>query len=252
MRLYVLLAGQVCVDKGRSLTSGVDVGKRAHIPVPIFVLETDAGENVLIDTGLHDVHITDPEYTWRGEPLGELSVPVMRPEDYLPRRLEQISVRVDEVHRVINTHLHFDHAGCNKLFPHAPIYVQGEHYRYAKDNPLFKCEYWDDPALNYELVEGDTELLPGVHAIVTSGHTRGHQSLLIELSRRNVILCGDAIYCQDNIDYDAWEAGYEDPDAARASATKLLALGRQHDALVVYGHDPTQWRDLHHPPRYYE
>lgn len=252
MELFILSLGEACIDKGAVISPGVDDGKRVHIPIPAYLIRTDDGKNILVDTGMHRVHVTDPEYTFRGTPTGDVLLPSMRQEDLLERRLAEIGLTVEDITHVINTHLHFDHAGNNELFTHRPIYVQRGHHEAATDNPVFPNEYWNLPDLEYELIEGDTEIFPGIEAILTPGHAPYHQSLLIRLPETgNVLICSDAIYCQDNLDFEAW-GGQADPEAARVSAARLVQLARDENAMMIYGHDPAQWRQLRHAPESYK
>jgi N-acyl homoserine lactone hydrolase len=252
MRLYVLHLGDACIDKGRVLTPGVGDGKRIHIPIPAYLIQTDDGKNIVVDTGMHQVHIDDPEATFRGTPTGDILLPVMRAEDYLVRRLADLNLAIQDVTHVINTHLHMDHCGCNGLFTQVPIYVQRKHHEFAIDNPVFPNQYWHLPQLSYELIEGEPELFPGVQMLVTPGHAPFHQSLMISLPNTgNVLLCSDAIYSQDNVDYEAWGSQAE-PEVARASAHRLLDLAKEKNAMLVYGHDPIQWKSLRHAPLFYD
>jgi N-acyl homoserine lactone hydrolase len=66
----------------------------------------------------------------------------------------------------------------------------------------------------------------------------------------NILLCSDAIYCQDNLDHDAW-GGQADPETARASAARLVKIAKEHNAQMIYGHDPAQWKQLRHAPFFY-
>jgi N-acyl homoserine lactone hydrolase len=66
-----------------------------------------------------------------------------------------------------------------------------------------------------------------------------------------VLLCSDAIYSQDNVDFEAWGSQAE-PEVAKASAHRLLDLAKEKSALLVYGHDPIQWKSLRHAPLYYD
>ena len=251
MKLYILFLGEACIDKGRLISPGVDDGKRVHIAIPAYLVQTDDGKNILIDTGMNKVHITDPEYTFRGQEIAEILLPVMRPEDYLVRRLADLNLAVADITHVINTHLHFDHAGNNGLFAHAPIIVQREHYKIAQDNPVFPNEYWNLPELHYELIDGEMELFPGIHVILTPGHAPFHQSVMLNLpDSGNILLCSDAIYCQDNVDHDAW-GGQADPETAKISAARLLKIAVEQNALMIYGHDPVQWHQLRHAPHFY-
>lgn len=76
--------------------------------------------------------------------------------------------------------------------------------------------------------------------IPTSGHTPGHQSVMLRLPDTGaVILCGDAVYCEDNYRLDNWDA-QADPVVARVSAMRLKELADEHAATMFYGHDRAQ------------
>jgi len=233
MKLYILFLGEACIDKGAVISPGVGDGQRVHIPIPAYLLEMDDGTHVLIDTGMHRKHIEDPEYTFRGTDTGKVLLPVMRREDSLIRRLAELDLSPQDVEYVINTHLHFDHCGNNELFKDATIFVQRQHYNAAKEHPNFPNEYFDIPGLKYELIDGEPEIFPGVQTILTPGHAPWHQSLLVSLKTDGyVLLCSDAIYCQDNIDHDTW-GGQMEPEAAKASATRLLQIASPSPSPLV-------------------
>ena len=105
------------------------------------------------------------------------------------------------------------------------------------------------------LVDGDTELLPGLELIETSGHVPGHQSVLVRLPKTGAILL--------TIDAVPFGAGFTrgEPDdgsnpngeAGRASTIKLLDLvEREQIGLVIFGHDTEQWKGLKKLPEFYE
>src|SRR3954468_18931131 len=64
MRLYVIPAGTLRIDKGAVFTPGIDDGVLIEIPVPVYLIRTDNEENVLVDTGLHPAHIDDPSHSF--------------------------------------------------------------------------------------------------------------------------------------------------------------------------------------------
>jgi len=85
---------------------------------------------------------------------------------------------------VIDTHFDIDHAGHNNAFPNAELIVQRQHYESAQGgNPRFarSRSQWDLSSSQYRFVDGDTELLPGLELIETSGYVPGHQSVLVRL-----------------------------------------------------------------------
>jgi N-acyl homoserine lactone hydrolase len=164
----------------------------------------------------------------------------MRREDSLLWRLAELDIAPADIDYVINTHLHFDHAGNNDLLKDSKFFVQREHYEYARDNPSFPNQYWNLPGLSYELVDGAATLFPGVEVIPTPGHAPAHQSVLLRLPETgSMIITGDAVYCQENYDYDSW-GSQADPATARASALALRDRAGQEGAAMIYGHDRNQ------------
>ncbi len=105
------------------------------------------------------------------------------------------------------------------------------------------------------LVDGDTELLPGLSLIETSGHVPGHQSVLVRLPKTGAILLPiDAVPFGEGFTRDEQDDGSNpDAEAIRASTMKLLDLvEREHIGLVIFGHDKEQWEGLKKLPEYYE
>ena len=253
MKLYVLSLGRCDVDKGSVLTPGYGDGRHILIPIPAFLVETDDGKRILIDTGMHPVHIDDPDHTFRDFPgLPEILRPVMTREDTIQSRLAELGLSVADVTHVINSHLHFDHCGQNDAFAEAPILVQRKHYEAALVEPAFPNEFFELPALRYEFVDGEQDLFQGIKCLVTPGHAPFHQSFMLDLpTSGKVLLCIDAIYTQDNIDHDAW-GSQADPEAAKESAHRLKRLADREHAMLVFGHDVGQWQSLRHPPEYYD
>jgi N-acyl homoserine lactone hydrolase len=175
----------------------------------------------------------------------------MTDADRLERRLAEIGFAVRDLTHVVNTHLHFDHAGQNHLFPSVPIVVQREAYTAAMDGRDPAREYYDRPELSYELVEGDVDLLEGVTLLLSPGHVPGLQSVLLRGAGLSpVLLAGDAISLRESLDTDNW-AAFADPERARASAARLCRVAEREDATLLFGHDTGQWPTLRHPPDFY-
>ncbi len=247
MELFVLPLGDCCCNY-EVIAPGVRDGRRTHIPVNAYLLRTDEERLVLVDTGMSRVHIDDPDATWRGTSTAEALIPVMRKEDSLLFRLAQLGFAPQDIDYVVNTHLHFDHAGNNDLLAGATFFVQREQYEHARGNPSFPNQYWNLPSLSYELLDGDAPLFDGIEVCYTPGHCIGHQSLVVELDESGtVIVCGDAVYCKDNFDHDSW-GGQADPATARESALRLREIARARDGLMIYGHDPVQLHELRLAP----
>jgi N-acyl homoserine lactone hydrolase len=250
MKLHALRLGLCCCPI-EHLLPGLEDGVRWHLPVSAFLAELDSGELLLIDTGMNDIHIEDPSATWRGHRFSTMFTPAMRPEDAIVNRLHELGISATDISYVINTHLHFDHAGNNSLFTNAKFYVQREHYQFAVGNENFPNRYWNLPALRYELLEGDTDIVPGVRAIATPGHAPGHQSVAVNLVDGPAILCGDAVHFSQEYERDnAWST-QADPIAARASGMRLKQIAEESGGQLFYSHDPAQANTLKWAPNGY-
>ncbi len=246
-KAFVLSLGEVCWERGEP-----GARRRAHIPVLGYLLFTDSGRRIVVDTGMNRGHVDDPKLTWRGTAEEDSLVPMMRLEDTLDYRLAAMGLRGGDITDVVNTHLHFDHAGNNDAFEKATIFVQQSQYETATGNPSFPNQYWRLPDLSYRLLEGETDLGDGITAFPTPGHTVGHQSVLVALpSGRHLLICGDAIYDEESLLADNW-VDQADPPLAKASAAVLLDKARKAGAYVIYGHDPRQYKELRRAPAWYE
>jgi N-acyl homoserine lactone hydrolase len=225
-------------------------GILVETPVYAYLVELADGRLVLVDTGMHPVHIEDPHAGF--DPwFASVLTPQLEQADRLDARLAELGLQPTDLAAVINTHLHFDHAGANALFAGVPIHVQRDHYEWALGHPSCPSELFDLPALRYELLDGEGQLFDGVEVVLTPGHAPGHQSLLLTLgSGARVLLCADAILSRENIDRDSWDT-QADPEAARASAARLVELAEAHDALMIFGHDPVQMHALRYAPDVY-
>ncbi len=109
--------------------------------------------------------------------------------------LAELDLSPADIGLVINTHLHFDHCGQNAVFKHAPVYVQrAELSRAERESPEL-CGWFDFMNARWELLDGDTEVLPGLEVIATPGHTAGHQCVVVRAGDAAFdLLIGDAAY----------------------------------------------------------
>ena len=138
-------------------------------PVFVWTIDHPAGL-VLVDTGMIDS---------RAE-IDDMS-PAPHPEN-IPR----------DVTSVINTHLHFDHCGGNRLFPGVPIHVQARELADARSVDDYTIREWVDfDGATYVEHEGEVELLPGIRLLPAPGHTDGHQVVVVETGEGPVVLGGD-------------------------------------------------------------
>lgn len=235
-RLYLFQVGTTQWPRGNAEALQMSVG--------CYLVQT-GDHNVLIDSGV---------------PAG------YRRSDRFPSQaganviehLGSIGLEPDDIDIVVCTHLDIDHVGYHDSFPGAEHVVQRSQYERARaGHPRFAQgrPHWDHPSLRYRLVEGDTDLLPGLELIQTDGHTVGHQSVLVRLPRTGpVLLAIDAVALRSQFTAERTKSPVdEDLAASIASTGRLLALVEKEGiGLTVFHHDGVQWASLKLAPEYYE
>jgi N-acyl homoserine lactone hydrolase len=150
-------------------------------PVYVHTIEHPDGL-VLVDTGMID---STPELDEQWRP-----VPHPLPEELVAR----VSV-------VINTHLHFDHCGGNRVFRGLPVHVQARELADARTLPHYTITEWVDfDGVSYIEHDGEAEVLPGVRLLPAPGHTAGHQVVLVDTPDGLVVLGGDVAYTFDELE----------------------------------------------------
>jgi len=211
------------------------------VPVPVFLIGTADGRWWLVDTGCPAGMIGDPAAPF-----------AVTAESHVVGRLDRLGLKPSDIDTVIVSHLDPDHAGANDEFPHAEFVVQRAQHEHATRSGLLRYEWmrphWDLP--DPRLVDGDTDLAPGVTLVECGGHTPGHQAVLVELPETGrVLLAGDAWLRGSDPDTRPLSQHDLDGPKTRASQRKLMNL--TDIALVVHNHDAEQWRTLRRAPDRY-
>jgi N-acyl homoserine lactone hydrolase len=214
-----------------------------QIPVVCYLVQTEDGKNILIDSGLpEDIPADSTDFVNGVDVIQQLATLGLQPED---------------IDIVISSHYDGDHAGRHASFTKAQYVVQRAHHADALANPRFASirSEWDQPAERIQMVDGDTELLPGLVLLETSGHVVGHQSVLLRLPKTGtVLLTLDAVSFGAGFTLEPKEDwAHPDGEAGRASIAKLLDLvEKEKIELVIFGHDEEQWKSLKQAPEFYE
>lgn len=223
------------------------------IPVPAYLVQTDDGKNILIDSGFPESFNEQSLELPGGRTIERAA------EDFIVNRLRSIGVNPEDIDTVICTHLDADHAGGHAAFKNAEFIVQRVQHDVARASELSRFAAlraeWNDSHLRYRLIDGDLTLAPGIELIETSGHVPGHQAVLIRLPEMgNVLLAIDAIPHSSMLD---WETRLVmpidmDEEGTRRSTRKLTELAkREKVTLIVHGHDAGQWQTLKQMPEFY-
>ena len=202
-----------------------------------------ANKNILIETGngtkwtpkLRDIYAID-----EGDPLTQ--------------NLATAGVSPSQVDLVINTHLHFDHAGGNtKLlddhavpsFPNAQYIVQAEELAHAANaTERDRASYFEDNFLpirqsgQWKFVSGDTEILPGISVVRIPGHNASLQAVKLTGGGKTVFFVADLFPTRHHLPL-AWIMAYDlYPLQTLETKRKWMRTIVEDGWIVVFGHDP--------------
>ena len=262
LRCHTLEAGLQRLDGGamfgvvpRTLWSRrIAPDDRNRIPLAMRCLLVEHPDGlVLIDTGLGNkeekkfLDIYGVENAGRPGPT--------RLED----ALRELGHRPKDIAWVINTHLHFDHAGGNTTaeavpgggrdvkvtFPKATYVVQRGELEFARHtNERTRASYLApnfEPvtrARKWQLLDGNTEILPGIGARVTPGHVPWHQSIVVHSRGETAVFLGDLVPTAAHLPLP-WIMGYDlEPLRTLESRRDLLAEALAGGWQLIFEHDP--------------
>lgn len=206
---------------------------------------------VLVDSGFDVTVVRDPvkraaRYDY---PCYTAIVP---PGDPLPELVAAAGLRWADLRGCVLSHLHLDHTGGLRfLNPQQPVVLQRAEWTFgtsrAGHDHVYAREDYTRDGLQVVLLDGDTQLAEGFTALDTAGHTPGHQSFVVELGERTVVLACDAADLRRNIDERracGWTVDPADADAAQRAVDRLRDLDDRPGHEVWPGHDPTFWASL--------
>jgi N-acyl homoserine lactone hydrolase len=240
MRLYALHCGGDLSDMATFDPFDEHVGTKVYNPYFMYVITHPRG-TVLFDSGVHPAMLTDPE-SRLGPATASFQVR-MTADDTVERRLASIGMRLTDIDLVVQSHLHFDHAGGLEWLRHAPVFVQREELEFALDPPVYQRDIYVradfDHDLQWQQLDGDHDIFGDgrLVALSTPGHTRGHQSLMVTLESQVVILLADAAYLLAKMRARLLPGILWSPDAMIASWEKVEQFERERDALLMTTHD---------------
>ena len=183
--------------------------------------------------------------------------------------LAQVGVRPSDIVLVVNTHLHFDHAGGNTRlgangsleisFPNATYIIKRGEYEYATHpNERTAASYFDrnytpiEAAGKVEFVSREKEVVKGLRVIPTPGHTPFHQSVLIESAGERAFYLGDLVPTHAHLPLP-WIMGYDvEPLVTLETKRSILKQAVDEKWLLIFEHDArVSWGRVEHDGKAY-
>jgi len=170
--------------------------------------------------------------------------------------LSALGLAPEDITVVANTHLHADHCGWNTVrdesgelrptFPNARYFIQkGEYETASHPNERTRGTYFAEnfeplaASGQLELVEGETELMPGARFWATPGHTEDHASIALTSKGETALYTGDLVHHAVQVERPAWIAAFDVlPLMSLESKKKLAERALRDNALLICVHNP--------------
>lgn len=250
MRLYVLDCGRIDFTDMRVFSdTGAHDGEQGVMPVSCFLIH-HGKDWMLWDAGLGDEIARDRA----GEVKAGLHfrVPVT-----LASQLRALGVAPDDIKYVGLSHLHADHSGNARLFPHATFLVSSAELAWAGQQPppdgVLADRVAAVKAAKVQSTRGDLDVFgdKSVQIIRTPGHTPGHQSLMVTLQHSGTfILSGDVAHFQLNYEKSLVPVGNTSRAETLAAIDRVKGLAARFHAKVVIQHASNIFEQLPKAPAY--
>jgi len=206
---------------------------------PYICVVVDTGEHrVLVDTG--------------GDGLGPNTGKLLQ-----NLQAERISPR--DIDTVILTHGHPDHIGGNTVdgsesaFPNARFVMWKDEWDFwtSERAELELDEHVREVLLKFarknlppiqsqlDLIDHETEIVPGIKAVAAPGHTPGHMALAIASGGEQLLYISDAVLHPIHLEQPEWYAAVDfAPEQVVATRHRLLNRAAGEKALVLAFHFP--------------
>jgi N-acyl homoserine lactone hydrolase len=229
--------------------------EQVRVPIPGVLLLCEGGW-LLLDTGFNTALITDPALYRRFHRYPSMRPVIPGPGEPLEEALDKAGVDMTDIHEAAVSHLHWDHAGGLRHFAgRVPVHAQRAELDFAmapgpvpESRGMFRIDY-DDPRIDWRISDGDAEIAPGVTAILTAGHTPGHQSFVVDLDESagggGFVFAFDAVNLTHNCDAEV-PGGLINASAEQGAEQirKLKRLAAERGYQLIPGHDPVAWPKL--------
>ena len=166
--------------------------------------------------------------------------------------IKAAGIDLDSIDTVIITHAHGDHIGGTLNEAGQPIYGHAKYYICAKEWDFWMSEdaFTRAPERHVrlarknlsvirerlELVEPETELVPGIKGIAAPGHTPGHLALSIASQGEQLIHFSDTAVLPLHLEHPGWILTYDIDAKAAAESRRTIFDRASKEKALVFGH----------------
>lgn len=237
LSIHPLDVGDIELDAS-FLTWQTDCGTRVWTPTTCWlILGTD--KPILVDSSFRSV-----------EDAKALQYLTCRrsPQQELPAQLAKHGVTPNQIGLLVHTHVHMDHAGQDHLVPNARILVQRRELQNAAAPDMYPVPFYDrlnvarlvhDHWSRVDVLDGETEIAPGLRCVPMPGHTPGHQAIYVALASGVAIIAGDAAMTVERNVRGGVAPGFFDNMADTMAGLRRLARDGRH---ILPTHDADVFR----------
>lgn len=210
---------------------------------------------MLFDTGWHTTVAENPEERWGN--LARSVVPIMGGKENVVNELSRINLTPADIDVVVNSHQQFDHCGCNEFFVQATVYVHEGEFEQARRPGMEKmgCFSADwEHSMSMIEIAGEVDLFDDGRIVLLPlpGHTPGLTGVLACLPASGAyLLASDAAALRERLDREITPKNTWNRDVHTTSQAEIKRIEKS-GAVVVCGHDFSQWSAFRTAEEYYD
>lgn len=216
---------------------------KVEVVTTVGIIEHPKHGLILWDTGINHA-VADPEQCdayWGAGIRDAFGGHGFTRDHAIDAQLKKLGSKPEDVRYVVYSHLHLDHAGGMSYFPKAVHVAQRDELRYALwpdtwTRPVYcQNDFKDIRSLDILELDGDFDLFDDgtMRLIRTSGHTPGHQALILDLPQRGKLCLGaDVGHLRDG--YEAMVPMPWDWSASAMTLTRLRMKQLERAGVPVF------------------
>lgn len=202
-KIYPINTGYIKLSKEKYLyhhSTHKFYDTEGYVDAPCYAFLLKSNDTLaLVDTGMASTELAN-RYHHPGS---------VQPEGFsIIEQLAKKGIKPSDIDLVIFTHLHWDHCYHAAEFHKAALYASRLEYEWALEPiPLYYKSY-EYPAigvrpqfdgLSFNLIDGEQEIIPGLSAYPSPGHSLGHQTVAVKAESGTYHCCGDLLFTNDNM-----------------------------------------------------